>query len=173
MLSGDQKFVQRFFYRTVFLVLVLVLDFPAPLPSARSFTNKVYPDIRDVREQRGALFECRRERDAIVSREDRDWPAKATRKRERDLAIASAQRYAERWTSMAFPGPVRGRRVVLFRAFHISTLPHHFIETRGDAGTRNQTDIPLLRGESHRRCTSPRRLASTSGFHHGRGIFRR
>jgi len=154
MLSGDQKFIQRFFYQTVVFLLVVVVvvqDFPAPLPSARSFTNKVYPDIRDVREQRGALFECRRERDAIVIREDCDWPAEATRERESDLAIASAQLYAERWTRMASPSPVRGRWVVLFS---------------DDTGTRN-IDVPLLHGESHRRCTSPRRLASTSRFHRG------
>lgn len=110
MLSSDQNFVQWFFHRTV----VLVLLFSAPLSPARSFTNKVYPDVRDVRQDRSAFFERRRERDAIVSREDCDRPAEGTRERERDLAIASAQRYAERWTRVAFQSPVRGRRVVLF-----------------------------------------------------------
>ena len=172
MLSGDQNFVQWFFHQTVLVLVLVVQLFPAPLPPARSFANKVYPDVRDVREQRGASFERRRERDAIVSREDCDRPAEATGERESNLAIASAQRYAERWTRKAFQSPVRGRWVVLFSCVSYINIALLIFNHRNkgrhwDSEHRRRTYVPLLHGESHRRCTSPRRLASTSRFHRG------
>jgi hypothetical protein len=114
-----------------------------------------------------------------VRREDGDRPAEATGEREGDLAVAGAQLYAERWTRKARPSrcPVRGRWVVLFffffRAFFICQhcLSSSLIGMRGTTldgdSERRRRNVPLLRGESHRRCTSPRRLASTLRFRRG------
>lgn len=152
MLPTDRKLVQWFPKNFATLVILVART---PLATERSLANKVHSDALDVRKQRRAFRERRGERDAFVAGADGDGSTEATGKRERDISVASAQIYVERWAGAAVS--VEGRRVVLL------------LLITQEQGER-EGNVPLLHGQSRHRCTGPKRLASTFLSRYGLSI---